>query len=228
MPVPALYLENGQVPIRFLLACRRLLYLQTILQRNPDELILKVYLAQKADPVEGDFCQLVDKDRQLLECSLTDDQIRNTSKYDLKVLVKSKAKEQVFKTLMAIKNTKFKMDDIRYTNSFQTQPYLIMLTRKQSSLLMALRTRTVRGIRSEFGNMYPNKECPLQGCSEPDSLPHALVCQVLLGAVPGQSEVQYGDVYSDSVAVQEAAVTRFALLLEARESILDSEDTQQL
>ena len=92
MPVPALYLENGQVPIRFLLACRRLLYLQTILQRDPDELIQKVYLAQKADPVEGDFCQLVDKDRQLLECSLTDDQIRNTSKYDLKVLLKRKAK----------------------------------------------------------------------------------------------------------------------------------------
>ena len=171
---------------------------------------------------------MVDKDRQLLECSLTDDQIRNTSKYDLKVLVKSKAKEQAFKTLMAIKNTKSKMDDISYTNIFQTQPYLTMLTRKQSSLLMALRTRTIWGIRSEFGNMYPNKECPLQGCSEPDSLPHALVCQVLLGAVPGQSEVQYGHVYSDSVAVQEVAVTRFALLLEARESILDSEDTQQL
>ena len=87
---------------------------------------------------------------------------------------------------------------------------------------------TVRGIRSEFGNMYPNKQCPLPGCSEPDSLPHTLGCQVLLGAVPGQLEVQYGDVYSDSVAVQEVAATRFALLLEARESILDAKDTQQL
>ena len=90
---------------------------------------------------------------------------------------------------------------------------------------MALRTRTVRGIRSEFGEMYSSKQCPLQGCSAPDSLPHTLICQVLIAAVPEPSLVQYGDVFSDIVALQETAVTRFALLLEARERILDSTDT---
>ena len=39
IPVPALYLETGQVPVRFILACRRILYLQTIVKRNPEELI---------------------------------------------------------------------------------------------------------------------------------------------------------------------------------------------
>ena len=43
----------------------------------------------------------------------------------------------------------------------------------------------------------------------------------LLAAVPEPSAVQYGDVFSDNVAVQEGAVTRFALLLEAREQIQD-------
>ena len=116
------------------------------------------------------------------------------------------------------------MDNILYTNSFRTQPYITSVSRKQSSLLMALRTRTVRGIRSDYGDMFPCKECPLAGCSQPDSLPHTLVCQVLLAAVPEPSVVQYGDVF----AVQEVAATRFALLLEARERILDSEDTQSL
>ena len=119
IPVPALYLENGQVPIRYIVACRRLLYLQTILQREPDELIHKVYLAQKDDPSEGDFCQLVNKDRQLLNCSLTDEQIQQYSKYDFKTLVKNKAKEEAFRTLLSIKDTKTKMDNILYTNSFQ-------------------------------------------------------------------------------------------------------------
>ena len=119
IPVPALYLKNGQVPIRYIVACRRLLYLQTILQREPDELIHKVYLAQKDDPSEGDFCQLVNKDRQLLNCSLTDEQIQQYSKYDFKTLVKNKAKEEAFRTLLSIKDTKTKMDNILYTNSFQ-------------------------------------------------------------------------------------------------------------
>ena len=226
IPVPALYLETGQVPVRYLLACRRLLYLQTILQRDSDELIHKVYIAQKAAPSPGDFCQLVDKDRQLLDCLFTDEQIASISKYDFKTILKKKAKEEAFRTLMAIKESKSKMDNISYTNTFQTQPYLTSTSRTNSSLLMALRTRTVRGIRSEFGEMYSSKQCPLQGCSAPDSLPHTLICQVLIAAVPEPSLVQYGDVFSDIVALQETAVTRFALLLEARERILDSNDTQ--
>ena len=60
------------------------------------------------------------------------------------------------------------MDDISYTNSGQAQPYQTSLTTKQSSLLVALKTNTVRCIRSAFGDMYTNKQCPLQGCSEPD------------------------------------------------------------
>ena len=56
VPIPALYLETGMMPIRFILACRRVLYLQTILQRAPEELIRKVYEAQKEDPTAGDFC----------------------------------------------------------------------------------------------------------------------------------------------------------------------------
>ena len=39
IPVPSLYLETGQVPVRFILACKRVLDLETILKRNPEELI---------------------------------------------------------------------------------------------------------------------------------------------------------------------------------------------
>ena len=223
--VPALYRENGQVP-KYILACKRLLCLQTILQRDPDELVHKVYLAQRVDPSQGDFCLLVDNDRLLLDCCITDEQIGQTSKYDFKIFVKKKAKEQAFRTLMAIKDTKTKMDNITYTNNFQTQPYITSISRKMSSLLMALRMRTCRGIRSDFGDMFPNKECPWAGCSQPDSLPHTLACQVLLAAVPEPSAVQYGDVFSDNVAVQEVAVNRFALLLEAREQIQDRQDNR--
>ena len=33
-PIPALYMETAQIPLRFILACRRILFLQTILHRD--------------------------------------------------------------------------------------------------------------------------------------------------------------------------------------------------
>ena len=41
----ALYLETSQIPLKHILACRRILYLHTILKRSKDDLIKKVYLA---------------------------------------------------------------------------------------------------------------------------------------------------------------------------------------
>ena len=222
LPVPALYLESGQVPIRYIMAVRRILFLQTILHRDENELIKKVYMAQKEDPINGDFCQLVQKDCQLIDCQLGDNQIEAMTKYDLKTLVKKMAKQAAFSRLLSIKETKTKMDNISYENNFNCQPYMHTLTRAQSSLLLALRTRTVRGIRSDYGDMFPDKQCPLPGCSEPDSLPHTLACQVLVGTDRELSLVQYGDVFSNSVPVQQQAVARFEELLQTRERILES------
>ena len=85
--------------------CLSGIFWQTILHRAPDELIQRVYIAQKTDPSEGDFCQIVDNDRQLLDIWLSDDQITNMSVYELKTLVRRKAKEQAFKRLLSIKET---------------------------------------------------------------------------------------------------------------------------
>ena len=119
--LPSLYFETGQKPIRFILACRRILFLQTILHRSQDELVRKVYFAQKADPTDGDFCQLVAADSQLLDCQLTDDQICQMTRYDLKTLLKAKATEAAFKYLLDIKQTKTKMDNLDYIRNYKKQ-----------------------------------------------------------------------------------------------------------
>ena len=144
VPIPALYLETAQIPVKFILACRRILFLQTILHRSQDELISKVYSAQKEDPLDGDDCQLIAADCQLIDCQLSDDQIRNMTKFDLKALIKSKAKEAAFKYLMNKKETKSKMDNLTYLSSFKKQPYLEKLISVESSFLLVLQTKTVR------------------------------------------------------------------------------------
>ena len=52
-PRAALYLETGCIPIRYIIKKRRLMYLHHILHRNPNELIYKVYMAQKRKSVKG-------------------------------------------------------------------------------------------------------------------------------------------------------------------------------
>ena len=65
-----------------------------------------MYLAQRVDTTEGYFCQLVDSDMQLIDIQMGVDQITAMTSYDLKQLVKQKAKLAAFKHLMTIKETK--------------------------------------------------------------------------------------------------------------------------
>ena len=92
-----------------------------------------------------------------------------------------------------------------------------------SSLLLALRTRTVRGIRSDFGDMFLDKQCPIENCLELDSLPHLLTCRELQGEVPRSPEVQYSDVYSVDLQKQLAVTELYSRLLAVRERRLQPE-----
>jgi hypothetical protein len=89
--------------------------------------------------------------------------------------------------------------------------------------MLALRTRTVRGIRSGFGGMFPSKQCPLPGCEEQDFLPHAQDCLVLRDMVKlEEDEVRYLEVFSPDLEKQRAAVDLYGRLLEAREVLLEA------
>ena len=223
MSIPALYLELGQEPLRFVLATRRIMYLHTLVNRGDSEVTKKTYLAQKADPLKGDFCLLVEDDKKMLKLDKTDDEIKYMKKYQLKLILKKKVKEAALSYLQnEVKNKNLKkMKNLEY-NSLKPMPYLTSprFTQKKASLLMALRTRTVRGIRSDFGKMYPNKTCPLDGCTHLDTLDSLLTCPVLSGQVDTSISVEYEDVFSPDLEKQRAVTEVYARLLEIREEIL--------
>ena len=56
------------------------MFLQTIRKRSEEELTKRVYLAQKADAVKGDFAKLVKADIELIEWNLEEDYISMKSK----------------------------------------------------------------------------------------------------------------------------------------------------
>ena len=84
IPIEALYLETASIPIRFIVASRRLLYLYNILQKSENEMIRKVYELQKQDTSQGDFYELVNQDKQRLNVNLSDVEISqmNRAKFE--------------------------------------------------------------------------------------------------------------------------------------------------
>ena len=61
-PKKFLYLQTGALPIKWVVAQRRIVFMKHIMERHDDELLKKVFLAQKKNPTLGDFAQIVEKD----------------------------------------------------------------------------------------------------------------------------------------------------------------------
>ena len=117
------------------------------------------------------------------------------------------------------------MENLEY-KTFTLQPYLSspQFTSEEASLLLALRTRTVRGIRSDFGQMYPDKQCPMPGCEEQDSISHTLDCGVIRGELEDVEDfagVGLVDVFSSKIEEQKKVVGVYGTVLDMRERILD-------
>ena len=223
LPLPALYLELGVEPLRYIWACRRIMYLHTLLNRSNKEITKKVLNAQIVQPSKGDFCELVNRDIQMIKLEKTYDEIAQMKKTSLKILVKSKIQVAAFNYLMMEKQPKTKMDKIKYSK-LQISPYLMtpLFKHKEAVQLFALRTRTVRGIQSDFGEMYVDKHCPLQ-CGDIDTVENILKCNKLQNHIKcSQKDIKYDDIFSSDISKQKAATLLYMDLMEQREQLMEA------
>ena len=226
IPLEALYLETGSIPIRFIIKSRRLSYLHTILQRDSEELVKEVYDAQKVDPVKGDFFELVTGDAKALDLNLTDNEITAMKPETFKTIVKQKVRASAFLYLKEIQKKHSKVKTIKYERlnlaNYLQSP---LFDSESAQTLLALRTRTVKGIRHDFSGMYSDLTCPL-GCGDEDTLPNVLTCNVIKDKHETDSVatsfVEYSDIYSSDIVKQKQVTEMYTQLLQIREDILDS------
>ena len=69
------------------------MYLWTILQKNEDELVSKVYKAQKLFPIKDDFVNQIKEDMDELGIDLNEETIKNMKKAKFKKLVNDRIRE---------------------------------------------------------------------------------------------------------------------------------------
>ena len=94
VPSEMLYLETGVLPIRHVVALRRLCYLKNILNRNENEIVKQVYEAQRKNPCKGDWVNMIKTDIENYELNICDEVIRDMKDNDFKKLIKLKIKEK--------------------------------------------------------------------------------------------------------------------------------------
>ena len=167
-----LYLETATLPISSVIVARRLNYLQTILKRSKDEVIWKVYTAQKSAQIKGDWTNLVQEDMGAIGLNIFDQIIAGMSEEDFKDLVKSKVRINALKELTIIPKGHIKINHISFEHMTSPQEYLTsnFFNNKIKQVLFNIRCMSLRTVRDNFHKFYHNDiECNICGTGEIDS-----------------------------------------------------------
>ena len=146
--------------------------------------------------------------------------IARMSKQKFHSIVKSKVRSAALKYLNTPKKKHTKMDGLKF-QKLELQPYLssTLFNNESRNLLLRLRTRTVNGIRNDFGGLYSDTLCPL-GCGEEDTLQNVLTCKVLLtkhnSTQLSVSDIKYQDIFSSDILKQKQVTEFYRQLLQIR------------
>ena len=194
--IEAFFLELGKYPLRFVLAKRRCMYLWHIVHRDTDELIWKIYEAQKCQPNKGDWFEILQTERTSLNILESDDEIAKMSRNKFSNLVDKKIKENVIKYLNELAAPHSKSEFI-VSDKFEKKKYFSdrRFSREDVQLLFALRTRMTNcksNFKMQFANNLTCRICKLDGSVEDED--HILICPEL---TDGQTEIQFTDVFGD-------------------------------
>ena len=177
------YLETGTIPLKYLIASRRILYLKNILSRSDEELIKRVYTAQRDNPTQGDFVELVRKDLEDIDELFDEEAICSQDNSLFKKCLKKKIKQVAFRDLKEIQSSHSKVKNITYDN-FIIQPYITssIFTNEMTEILFNMRSCMTKTFKSNFSSFYKeNMKCSLK-CSDPnalDSQSHLLQCSLV-------------------------------------------------
>ena len=218
VPTEMLYLETSQVPIKSVIIVRRLLYLQTILQRHESELTRQIYDAMKEEPLKDDWIHLVNKDMVDINLNLSDDQISKLSKREFKIIVKSKMRNFSYIEFERVKQGHSKVKHIYHSDLKKPQPYLKdeRFSNKETSLLFNLRSQCVNEFKANFYT-YNCQFCKLHS----DTQEHALSCKMFRRHMKkehlqGLDSVTYNDLFGDASS-QHNITKVFTTIIDTRE-----------
>ena len=223
-PLEFLYLEAGVIPIRFIIASRRLIYHQVILKRENQELIKKMYVEQAKNPTKGDFIELIKDDFKMINEVQDDEKIRNTSTNVYKKHIKKCIKDAAFQYLIKKQASHSKIRIIEY-KELEKQNYMVspIFTNEEVNQLFALRSRTTN-CKENFKNKYKEDDLLCSLCQkEKEDQPHLLRCETLRRHLEStelaNNYVEYDHIYSQDINKQKEISSLYLKLFKIKNDI---------
>ena len=171
-----------------------------LLNRKEDEMILKVLMAQKDDPIKADWFSTVTKDLQDFGLShLEIEDIKNMKKETFKNIVREVCKNFSLKNLLEKNDQKTKLKLLKYYQ-LKTQSYLISpkISTRTKKCLFKFRTQMIN-VGSNYGR---NEQCPLCKLNETYTQQHLFNCMMIkLKSVElyNMCDEKYEDIFSSNL-----------------------------
>ena len=195
-PLETLYLESGNIPIRFILMSRRLNFLHYILNEDDDSLLRSFFTAQRESPVRGDWVMTVTEDMKELGIDLTMEEIAGISKLRFKEIIKNKVETKALQYLTKLKESHSKAKNIKHEN-IQLQPYLRSetknLTINEKKFIFAARTRML-DLKGNFKTGMSDRNCRKCEATE-ETQQHLLDCPALSDSSLVLDSPSYDDLF---------------------------------
>ena len=152
--------------------------------------------------------------------------IKSMNMEQFKATVKRKVREAAFRYLNELNANHSKMKNLEY-KKLELSKYLNspLFDHQSAKLLLALRTRTVNGIKADFKSMYADVNCPF-GCNHTDTIPNILTCPAIQTQVQTSDMalggVNYEDIFSNDTVIQKQVTELYRKYLEIRETLRNS------
>ena len=194
-----------------------MMYFQTIIKRDEDEITKRIYVCQKNNPVKGDWIELLKNDFADLEIDMDEELISKETKLQFKTRIRKQLKTHMLAEMKQQQAGHSKIRDISY-NSFKTQEYLRshMFNNHEAFLLFSLRSRNCKLFKANFP-YYNDQVCPNNGCQEKDTQEHCIECDKIVSSDQKRDTISYNDIFSCDITKQLGITKLFASLLEGRE-----------
>ena len=155
---------------------------------------------------------------------MTDDHIAAMDSVSYKSMIKQAVRSKAFRDLELLKEGHSKVRENVYHGLKHPQPYLTdkSVTTQQRSVIFGLKSRSIRGIKTNFKSQYrDNTLCPI--CERCEDLQeHVGCCPVLLAIKPQETPIVYKHIYG-SVVQQKEVAQQYIVYLQIRDELLAGE-----
>ena len=175
-PTESFYLETNELPLRFIIIGRRLLYYWTILNKPDNELVKQVFRTQQLSPVRNDWCETIKLDMKSINFDIMENDIIGMKKSKFKSLLKNKIREAASSFLTDLKEKHSKSCNLFLGDQMQRYLTTHSPTTQEKQILFSLRTRTFK-CKANYKNQFNSLQCDF--CNHVDNQEHLLECSIV-------------------------------------------------